>query len=125
MAVTSPVMTNEESPRVLPVLLGHKASLPVIGLQVIADDLGVGGTDRRPEGSDHLGHLRIPSGGVEKRRIHLDVIEAVAGGTVGLDLVDPGGSLELHGLFAGHARGCNSAAKGGGQYRDVDRSHGY
>src|SRR5260370_29924105 len=99
------------------------ASLPVICLQVIADDLRVGGIDRRPEGVDHLGHLRIPSGGVEKRRVHLDVVEAVADGTVGLDLVDAGGPFELYRLFAGQGCGRNSAAKGGGKYRDGDPSH--
>src|SRR5262245_41497865 len=50
----------------------------VILLQVVRDDLGVGVADRRAECLDHLGDLRIPQGRVGKRRVHRDVIEAVA-----------------------------------------------
>src|SRR5260370_34303210 len=98
------------------------ASLPVICLQVVADDLRVAGIDRRPEGVDHLGHLGIPSGAVEKRRVHLDVVEAVADGAVGLDLVDASGPLELYRLFGGQGGRSSWAAKGGGKYRDGHRS---
>src|SRR5215470_446903 len=81
-----------------------RASLTVIRLQIVADDLRVGRINWRPEHVDHLGQFRIPPSRIEKCRIHRNVIEGVAGGAIGLDLVGPRGLLELNGLFAGRGR---------------------
>jgi len=59
----------------------------VIGLEIIRDDLGVAVGDRRAEHLDHLGDFRIPQCCIGKRRVHLDVIKAVARAAIPLDLL--------------------------------------
>ncbi len=61
---------------------------PVILGEIIGDGLGVVVADRRAERLDHLGDLGVPAGGIEERRIHLDVVEAVTGAAIALNLIE-------------------------------------
>src|SRR5215471_4034798 len=54
----------------------------VVRLQVILDRRRIRVADRRAERLDHLGDLGVPGGGAHERRVHLDVVEAVAGGAI-------------------------------------------
>src|SRR5690242_4868813 len=74
---------------------------PVIRLEVILDRGRVGVADRGAVGLDHLCHLGVPGGGAHERRVHLDVVEAVAGAAVARDLVETGRLLELDRRFVG------------------------
>src|SRR6516164_10398618 len=73
----------------------------VICRQVIDNRLGVGRSDRRAKRIDHLGHFGFPSGGIEKSRVHLHIIETVAGAAIGLDLVEAGRRVEADRLLDG------------------------
>src|SRR5438067_9582895 len=73
----------------LPLTPGYRrvrSGLAVIDAQVVDDRLRVFGADRRAEDLDHLGHATVPAVAVEKRRIHDDIVETVAGPAVRLDL---------------------------------------
>src|SRR5262245_37521498 len=83
------------------VIARTKASVAVVPFEVILDGGGVGVFDRRAEGLDHFGHFGIPNGGARKRRVHLNVVEAVTGATIGLHLVQAGRLFELNWLFLG------------------------
>src|ERR1700730_66050 len=71
----------------------------VVRLEIIADGARVRLADRRAESIDHHGDLRVPHRRGEERRVHLDVVEAVAGAAVGLDQIEPGALLERDGLL--------------------------
>jgi hypothetical protein len=53
-------------------------SPPVIRLEIIPDRLGVHRIDRRAKRLDHFGDFRVPLRRAEKRRVHHDIVEAVA-----------------------------------------------
>src|SRR5262245_53287920 len=93
---------------------------PIVRLEIRLDRLGVGVADRGAERLDHLGHLGIPGGGAHERRVHLDVVEAVAGGAIALDLLDAGRLLELDRLLVGERRHPDD----GGDDRDGECTHG-
>src|ERR1700722_7587803 len=99
-------------------------SHPVIALEIVGDGLGVGLVDRSPEGVDHLGDLRVPAGGVQERRVHRHVVEAVAAGAVALDLVETGARLELNRLLLRRGRAGRDGGDGGDDGRDGDGAHG-
>src|SRR5919204_1707780 len=99
---------------------GRSRSTAVIRLEVIGDDLGIGIADRSPECLDHLGDLRVPQGRVGKRRVHHDVIEAVATGAVAFDLIEARRLLELNPFFLGTRR----KRDGGGGEGDDQSAHG-
>src|SRR4030095_10975175 len=65
------------------------SGLPVIGVEIFDDRLRIVGVDRRPEDLDHLGDAAVPTVAIEERRIHQDVVEAVARAAIGLDLRAP------------------------------------
>src|SRR3984893_19518810 len=93
----------------------------VVRLEIIADGARVRLADRRAESVDHLGDLRVPHRRGEERRVHLDVVEAMAGAAVRLDQIEPGAFLERDGLLlrgdgGGHERG---------QQRDRECSHAH
>src|SRR5438132_474742 len=71
----------------------------VIGLEVIDDDLRIGVANGRPECSDHLGDFGLPYSSVRKRRVHHDVIEAVATRTMGFDFLEARRLLQLDRLL--------------------------
>ena len=70
-------------------------SRPVIRRQIRGDVLGVGVADRRAERFDHLGDLGVPGRRIEKRRVHLDIDQAVAGAAIGFHFVEARTRLEL------------------------------
>src|SRR6516165_10098443 len=94
--MTTPIRRRRERARG-----ARAASAAVILLLVIRDDLGVGVADRSSERLDHLGDLGVPQSRVRKRRIHDDVIEAVATGAVAFDLVETRPLLQLHWFLLG------------------------
>ena len=70
-----------------------------IDREVIYDGFCVRLTDRRTERVDHLCNLGLSLRRVEKRRVHRDVIKAMAGAAIRLDKVEAGGSLERDRIF--------------------------
>ena len=93
----------------------------VVLCQIRRNILGVGVADWSAERLDHFRDLCVPSGRVEKRRIHLDVSEAVAGATVSLDLVEPRSRLELNQrLIRGGGKGNKR-----GEYGECNDAHGH
>jgi hypothetical protein len=56
-------------------------------------------TGQRTFSPGDFGNFRIPAGGIQERRIHWNIIEAVAGAAIGFNLVEPGRLLELHRLL--------------------------
>src|ERR1700730_16803859 len=76
-------------------------SAAVILLQIVGYDFCVALVDRRAERLDHFGDFGIPYGGVGGRRVHLHVIKALAGTTIGFDLVEARPFLELDQILAG------------------------
>src|SRR5208282_3208946 len=97
-------------------------SHPVILRQIVNDHFGVGIVDGRTESLDHLRHFGIPSGRVEKRRVHLDVVEAVTSTAIALHLVEARAWLEFDRLFLG-ARGGGSGPGDRGNHREDDNAH--
>src|SRR5712691_10331582 len=75
IAGSSPAMTGESAS-----ISSESGLAPVILFQIVGDDTGIGRIDRRPENIDHLGDLGVPQRRIGERRVHHDVIEAVAGG---------------------------------------------
>src|SRR5437762_14115823 len=71
----------------------------VVGAEILNDRLGVFGADRSAEDLDHLGHAAVPAIAVEKRRIHDDIVETVAGAAVRLDLRSSGRILQFESPF--------------------------
>src|ERR1700741_5596826 len=93
----------------------RSGSAAVIRLEIIGDDLCVAIADGSPECLDHLGALRLPQCRVRKRRVHHDVIEAVATGAVAFDLVEARRLLKLNRFLLGSRRKCD---RGGGEGDD-------
>src|ERR1700755_894986 len=98
----------------------RSGSAAVIRLEIIGDDLCVAIADGSPECLDHLGDLRVPQGRVGKRRVHHDVIEAVATGTVAFDLVEARRLFELNRFL----HGSRGKRDGGGGEGDDQSAHG-
>src|SRR6516165_1323435 len=103
--MTTPIRRRRERAR-----RARVGSAAVILLEVIRDDLGVGVADRSSERLDHLGDLGVPQSGVGKRRVHHDVIEAVATGAVAFDLVEARRLLQLHRFLLAAAGSAIAAA---------------
>src|SRR5580704_18053181 len=59
----------------------------IVLLEIVSDDLGVLWIDGSTEGGNHFGNLGIPSGGVQERRVHRNVIKTVTGAAICLDFV--------------------------------------
>src|SRR5271169_6198167 len=59
---------------------------PVVLGEIIGYGLGIVIANRGAESLDHLGDLGVPSSGIEERRVHLDIVEAVTGAAIALHL---------------------------------------
>src|SRR5262249_4969779 len=89
----------------------RNTSAAVVLLQIVGDGLGVGVADRRAESLDHLGDAGIPHSRTWERRVHLNVVEAVAHGAVVLDHVEAGSFLRLIGFSWAMSGVASSVAK--------------
>src|SRR5262249_45086149 len=84
--------------------LRKERSAAVILVEVIDDRLGIAVVDWRAKRLDHFRYLGVPARRFEKRRVHLDIVEAVARGTVAFDLVEAVGLFESDFAFVGQCR---------------------
>src|SRR5262249_14652623 len=89
----------------------RNTSAAVVLLQIVGDGLGVGVADRRAESLDHLGDLGIPHNRTWERRVHLNVVEAVARGAVLLDHVEAGSFFEINRLLFGAEWRCKDCGE--------------
>src|ERR1700674_2779936 len=94
-------------------------STAVILLEILDNDLGICRVDWRAEGVDHFRNLCFPQRRIRKRRVHLDVIEAMAGATVSFNLVEPARLLEHNRLLLRQSWGSDE----GGENYDRDGAH--
>src|SRR5262249_48597705 len=88
-----------------------RGSAAVVLLQVVCGGLGVAVADRRAESLDHLGDLGIPHSRTWERRVHLNVVEAVARGVVLLDHVEAGSFFEINRLLMGDEWRCKQCGE--------------
>src|SRR5262249_29786481 len=72
----------------------------------------VGIVNRCPIGLDHFCDLGIPEGRVRKRRIHRDVVKAVARLAIGFNFIKAWCFFQLHGLLVGSRRKRNQCGDG-------------
>src|SRR5207248_11228406 len=92
---TSPSATAATGASGSATLRSFRRRLAVVLGEISRDRVDVFLRDRRAEGVDHLVHRRRPGGLVEEARVHLNVIEAVAGEALHR-LVAAGGVFQYH-----------------------------
>ena len=80
--------------------LDRSLAAAVVRHEIIDNDLGIGRPDRRPECRDHLVHLGLPTLAVEKRRVHGQIIERVAGVAIVFNDAPTGPGLECDVLLS-------------------------
>src|SRR5262249_58063120 len=88
-----------------------RTSAAIVLLQVVCGGLGVGVADRRAESLDHLGDLGIPHSRTWERRVHLNVVEAVARAQYFSTMSRPGAFLRLIGFSWAMSCVASSVAK--------------
>ena len=69
--------------------MGLSPAAAVIRRQIVDNDLGVGGANRRAVGFDHFIRLRFPAFAVQKPRIDARVVERVAGAAIAFNKIAP------------------------------------
>src|SRR5262249_50117315 len=87
------------------VTLRASCSAPVVLRQIFDDDVCMRLIDWSAKGFDHLVDLGLPGCGVQERRVHGDVVEAVASAAICLYPVEAGRRLERDRLLGGESRG--------------------